>query len=64
MLPDEPTLRSYGRLFAELAFSRFLVNAVFVATGQTLLTLLFCSVARYAFAEYVVCGMTLGAVKE
>jgi ABC-type glycerol-3-phosphate transport system permease component len=56
MLPDEPTVRNYGRLFTELPFSRFFVNSIFVATAQTLLTLLFCSMGGYAFAKYVFPG--------
>jgi len=56
MLPDEPTVENYGRLFTELPFSRFFANSVFVATAQTLLTLFFCSLGGFAFAKYVFPG--------
>jgi ABC-type glycerol-3-phosphate transport system permease component len=56
MLPEEPTTENYRRLFTELPFPRFFVNSIFVATAQTLLTLLFCSLGGYAFAKYVFPG--------
>lgn len=61
LLPSEPTLASYRHLFAGLSstgisgkpvFQRWFLNSVTVATGTTLLGLLICSMAGFAFAKF------------
>lgn len=52
-LPTNPTLANYIQIFTrqDLQIGRWLVNSVIVATGETVLTLLVCSLAAYGFAR-------------
>ncbi len=49
--PSRLTLENYHNLFARLSLGRHLLNSIGVAVGGTLLSLLFNSMAGYAFAK-------------
>lgn len=51
LLPDSPTLEHYRLLFAKLNLGRCLINSAAVALAVTLFSLLFNSMAGYAFAK-------------
>jgi multiple sugar transport system permease protein len=51
LLPQEPTLANYHRLFTELDFGRYLGNTVIVVLIGGV-GLLFMAMAGYAFAKY------------
>jgi len=52
-LPSAPTLDNYVQIFtrADLQIERWFANSVLVATAETLLTLIVCSLAAYGFAR-------------
>lgn len=56
LLPAEPTLHNYRELFAKAGMGRYLVNSFLVATCVTLLSLLFNTMAGYAFAKLKFAG--------
>lgn len=51
--PDTPTLENYIQIFTrpDLQIGRWFTNSVVVATSETILTLLVCSLAAYGFAR-------------
>lgn len=49
--PSHLTLENYQNLFTRLSLGRHLINSIGVAVGGTLLSLLFNSMAGYAFAK-------------
>jgi len=49
--PDEPTLEHYRELFTRLNLWRYFLNSVLLATAVTAVSLLFNSMAGYAFAK-------------
>lgn len=51
--PTTPTLANYIELFTrqDLQMGRWFLNSVVLATGETILTLLVCSLAAYGFAR-------------
>jgi len=54
-LPDNLaalTINNFVRLFNELPFFKYIVNTLFLATGQTLLVLLLASMGGFALAKY------------
>ncbi|HET7267994.1 MAG TPA: carbohydrate ABC transporter permease [Oleiagrimonas sp.] len=51
LLPTDPTLGNYQRLFALNGMGRYLANSFIVAGGITLVSLLFNLMAGYAFAK-------------
>jgi multiple sugar transport system permease protein len=51
LLPSRPTLDNYGELFARIGIGRYLVNSLLLATGITLVSVLFNTMAGYAFAK-------------
>lgn len=51
LLPSRPTLDHYRDLFTRLDFGRVFLNSTIVATLSTLISLLFNSMAGYAFAK-------------
>ena len=51
LLPSAPTLAHYGELFTRLNIGRAFMNSAIVATLSTLVSLLFNSMAGYAFAK-------------
>lgn len=59
LLPTEPTLLNYLRLFRETLFTRWFLNSMITAGGRTILSLLFCSLGGFAFAKYEFKGKRL-----
>lgn len=51
LFPDQPTLEHYRLLFQRLNLGRYLLNSVGVASAVTVFSLLFNSMAGYAFAK-------------
>jgi len=51
-LPKEFTLEHYASLFTRLNLARYLFNSAFLALAVTAISLLFNSMAGYAFAKY------------
>lgn len=60
-LPVAPTLENYVQIFTrpDLQVARWFANSVFVASLETLLTLLVCSLAAYGFARLEFPGRNL-----
>lgn len=56
LLPGAPTLHNYHELFARAGMGRYLFNSFLVATCVTLLSLLFNTMAGYAFAKLKFAG--------
>jgi len=52
LLPSKPYYINYQRLFTETLYLRWYLNTVIVAVSRTLLSLLFCTLAGFAFAKY------------
>ena len=52
LIPEEPHLRNYIRLFAEFDFSRHFLNSAFIAVVHTASHLFLASLAGFAFAKY------------
>jgi multiple sugar transport system permease protein len=50
-LPTDATIANFGKVFAQLPFAQFALNSIVVATSITLLQLITCSTAGYAFAR-------------
>ncbi|MGH7476915.1 MAG: carbohydrate ABC transporter permease [Longimicrobiales bacterium] len=51
LLPDAPTLEHYRELFIRLDLGRYAFNSALIALGVTAISLLFNSLAGYAFAK-------------
>jgi multiple sugar transport system permease protein len=51
LFPAEPTLDNYRELFAKHAAGRYMLNSTLVATFATLISLVFNTMAGYAFAK-------------
>ena len=51
LIPREPTLDNYVRVWNQLPISRFFLNSIVVAIGTVILNLLFTSLAAYPFAK-------------
>lgn len=51
LLPSQATLANYRQLFAYAGMGRYLFNSLAVATGVTLISLIFNVMAGYAFAK-------------
>ena len=51
LLPSAPTLEHYTTLFTRLDLARNLANSLAIATASTLLCVLLCGMAGYAFAR-------------
>ncbi|HAA86232.1 MAG TPA: sugar ABC transporter permease [Kosmotogaceae bacterium] len=51
-IPSEPTLKNYIELFRSLDFARPFINTVVVAGSITVLSVLFSSMAGFAFAKF------------
>ena len=52
LIPEEPHLRNYIRLFAEFDFARHFLNSAFIAVVHTAAHLFLASLAGFAFAKY------------
>jgi len=51
LLPSAPTLSNYRNLFTNHAAGRYMLNSVIVATAATCISLIFNTMAGYAFAK-------------
>lgn len=51
LLPAEPTLDNYRQLFAQRSAGRYMLNSAVIATIATLISLVFNTMAGYAFAK-------------
>lgn len=51
LLPSEPTLSNYHLLFSKHAAGRYMLNSAIVATAATCISLVFNTMAGYAFAK-------------
>ena len=51
LLPSRPTIEHYGQLFTQLNLGKALFSSAFIAVVSTVLSLLFNSMAGYAFAK-------------
>jgi multiple sugar transport system permease protein len=51
LIPDEPTVANFGKVFDQVPFGRFVLNSLIVATSITVAQLFTCSTAAYAFAR-------------
>ena len=52
LLPKEFFWENYTKLFTETLFMRWFLNTAIVAVGRTMLSLLLCTLAGFAFAKY------------
>ena len=59
LLPAQPSLEAYGRLFAEQPMGRYLLNSTIVSGLAVLANLLFCSLAAYPLARMRFAGRGL-----
>lgn len=48
----EPTLQNYQAIFTQVPLLRYLINSLIIAVSTTLITLLFASMAAYAFTRF------------
>ena len=64
LLPAEPSLEAYGRLFQDNPLTTYLLNSTVVSTLAVLANLLFCSMAAYPLARmrFAGRGLVLGLV--
>jgi ABC-type glycerol-3-phosphate transport system permease component len=51
LIPENPGIDNYIRLFNQTSIGRWIFNSVFVASSVTLLQVITCSLAGYAFAR-------------
>lgn len=58
-IPAEPTLDNYAAAFTSLPMGRFLLNSLMVSLASTVLMVLNCAMAGYAFARIPFRGRTL-----
>jgi multiple sugar transport system permease protein len=56
LLPGPPTLEHYTTLFTRLDLAQNLMNSLLIATGSTLICVLLCGMAGYAFARLEFAG--------
>jgi multiple sugar transport system permease protein len=51
LVPEAPTLANYERIFGTMPMGQFLLNSVFVSVTSTVIMVLNCAMAGYAFAR-------------
>src|SRR5512135_1744069 len=51
LIPTDPTLENYLRVWRQLPMANFFLNSIVVAVGTVILNLLFTSLAAYPFAK-------------
>lgn len=51
LIPQNPTLDNYVRVWKQLPIGRFFINSVIVSATTTTLNVLFCALAAYPFAK-------------
>ncbi len=59
LLPAQPSLEAYGRVFASVPLGRYLLNSTIVSGFSVLANLLFCSLAAYPLARLRFAGRGL-----
>jgi putative chitobiose transport system permease protein len=59
LLPSQPSLAAYGRLFADQPMGRYVLNSTAVSALAVLANLLFCSLAAYPLARLRFAGRGL-----
>src|SRR5882672_4885091 len=59
LIPRQPTLANYTRLFAATPFVKYLRNSTIIAVGTTVLSLVFGCLGAYALARLRFPGRTL-----
>jgi ABC-type glycerol-3-phosphate transport system permease component len=52
LVPSHPTFLNYVQAWSENSFGRFFVNSMLVAVGTVVITVVFASLAAFAFARY------------
>ena len=62
ILPRDPSMRGFARLFAESDVLRWLLNSVIVASASVLAQVVLCSLAGYGFARMRFAGRTVAFV--
>ena len=64
LLPSQPSLAAYGRLFQASPLGRYLLNSAIVSALAVMANLLFCSLAAYPLARmrFVGRGLVMGLV--
>ena len=56
LLPDQPSLEAWKKLFRDFPVAGWLLNSVYIAVLGTLINIVICSLAGYAFARIPFCG--------
>jgi multiple sugar transport system permease protein len=51
LVPEAPTLANYERIFGTMPMGQFLINSIFVSVTSTVIMVLNCAMAGYAFAR-------------
>jgi multiple sugar transport system permease protein len=51
LIPAEPTLGNYSKIFGAVPMAQFLLNSIFVSVTSTVIMVLNCAMAGYAFAR-------------
>lgn len=51
LVPEAPTLANYERTFGTIPMGQFLINSIFVSVTSTMIMVLNCAMAGYAFAR-------------
>jgi len=52
LIPTHPTVQNYVQAWTENSFSRYFVNSLIVAIATVVITVIFASLAAFAFARY------------
>lgn len=52
LIPTHPTVQNYVQAWSENSFSRYFVNSLIVAIATVVITVVFASLAAFAFARY------------
>ena len=51
LIPQDPTIANYVRVWNQLPIARFFLNSIVVSVATVIVNLLFCSLAAYPFAK-------------
>ena len=52
LIPTHPTVQNYVQAWTENSFSRYFVNSIIVSIATVIITVIFASLAAFAFARY------------
>ena len=58
LIPQDPTIANYVRVWNQLPIARFFLNSIIVSVATVIVNLLFCSLAAYPFAKMQFRGRT------